>query len=57
MSDITKASSVGKEEYEFLGDFSEEAKVDFLKFLDELKEEDHNCSVVSHTNHSNHSNW
>lgn len=38
-------------------EISEEAKDNFLKFLDEVKEETANCSVVNHTNHSNHSNW
>ena len=36
---------------------SEEAKQAFLRFLDEIKAESANCSVVNHTNHSNHSNW
>ncbi len=46
-----------KKEYEFVGNFSDEAKKDFLKFLEELHKKDHNCGVVSHTNHSNHNNW
>lgn len=36
---------------------SEEAKENFLKFLEEVKAETVNCSVINHTNHSNHSNW
>lgn len=36
---------------------SEESKQNFLKFLNEIKSETANCSVVDHTNHSNHSNW
>lgn len=49
--------NVAKKEYQFVGDFSDEAKKDFLKFLEELQEQEHNCGIVSHTNHSNHSNW
>lgn len=49
--------SSAKSEYQFVGDFSDEAKKDFLKFLDELHEQEHNCGIVSHTNHSNHNNW
>ena len=44
-------------EYEDLEGVSEEAKTNFMKFLEEIKEETANCSVVDHTNHSNHSNW
>lgn len=50
-------NEVKKVEYDFSDNFSEESKNNFLKFLEELKETDHNCSVVSHTNHSNHNNW
>ena len=42
---------------QFSENISEEAKVNFLKFLEEVKKETANCSVVDHTNHSNHSNW
>jgi len=38
-------------------EISEEAKENFLKFLEEVKAETANCSVVDHTNHSNHANW
>ena len=44
-------------ELKFSEEISEEAKENFLKFLEEVKEETANCSVVDHTNHSNHSNW
>ena len=44
-------------EYEDFEGVSEEAKTNFMKFLEEIKEETANCSVVDHTNHSNHSNW
>lgn len=43
--------------YEFSDQFSEEAKENFLQFLSELNDIDHNCSVCNHTNHSNHNNW
>ena len=52
-----RVNNDNKKEYQFVGDFSDEAKEDFRKFLDELHEQEHNCGVVSHTNHSNHSNW
>lgn len=42
---------------QFSEEISEEAKENFLKFLEEVKKETANCSVVDHTNHSNHSNW
>lgn len=34
-----------------------EARQNFLKFLESVKSELVNCSVVEHSNHSNHSNW
>ena len=54
---ISEGTSALKSEYEFVGDFSPEAKKDFLDFLEELNQKDFNCGVVSHTNHSNHNNW
>lgn len=54
---ISMADTAVKPDYEFIGDFSDEAKKDFLEFLNELHENEHNCGVVSHTNHSNHNNW
>ena len=51
-----RVDNAAKKEYQFVGEFSDEAKKDFLKFLDELHEKEHNCGVVSHTNHSNHNN-
>ncbi len=36
---------------------SKEAKKNFLKFLDEVKKQSVNSSVVNHGNHSNHGNW
>lgn len=36
---------------------SEDARNEFLKFLDEIKKETTNCSAIDHTNHSNHNNW
>lgn len=45
------------EKVQFSDEISDEAKKNFLKFLEEVKEETANCSVVDHTNHSNHSNW
>lgn len=36
---------------------SEESRENFLLFLEEVRQETVNCSVVNHTNHSNHSNW
>lgn len=50
-------SNATKTDYKFVGNFSDEVKRDFLNFLDDLRKNDHNCGVVSHTNHSNHSNW
>ena len=44
-------------ELQFDEEISEEAKENFLRFLEEVKSETVNCSVVNHTNHSNHSNW
>lgn len=57
MNEKVESSAAVKSEYEFVGNFSEDTKKDFLKFLDELRSEEHNCGVVSHTNHSNHNNW
>ena len=42
---------------QFGEEISNEAKENFLKFLEEVKNETANCSVVNHTNHSNHGNW
>lgn len=42
---------------QFSEEISEEARENFLKFLEEVKKETANCSVVNHTNHSNHGNW
>lgn len=36
---------------------SEESRENFLLFLEEVRQETVNCSVVNYTNHSNHSNW
>lgn len=38
-------------------DISEEARNNFLAFLEDIKKETANCSFANHTNHSNHSNW
>lgn len=47
------------EKLQFDYEISEEAKENFLKFLEEVKKETTNSAVVNHTNssHSNHSNW
>lgn len=47
------------EKLQFDYEISNEAKDNFLKFLEEVKKETSNSSVVNHTNssHSNHSNW
>ena len=42
---------------ETLVSISEEAKENFLRFLEEVKSDVANCSIVNHSNHSNHSNW
>ena len=42
---------------EFGENITEEAKKNFLKFLEEVKKDETNCSIANHTNHSNHSNW
>ena len=36
---------------------TEDARESFLLFLEDVKSETVNCSIVNHTNHSNHSNW
>lgn len=47
------------EKLQFDSAISKEAKENFLKFLEEVKKETTNSSMVNHTNssHSNHSNW
>jgi hypothetical protein len=36
---------------------TEDARQNFLLFLEEVRSETANCSIANHTNHSNHSNW
>ena len=54
---MVKVINESEQKYDYVGEFSDEAKENFLKFLDELHEKEISCSVVSHTNHSNHNNW
>lgn len=54
-SDVIEAETIVKEET--LVSISEEAKENFLRFLEEVKSDVANCSIVNHSNHSNHSNW
>lgn len=42
---------------EMIEKLSEEARNNFIKFLEEVKYESVNCGVVSHSNHSNFSMW
>lgn len=57
MKETVSTESTARDDYQFEGEFSEDAKKSFLQYINELKIKEHNCSAVDHTNHSNHNNW
>jgi len=45
------------EKIDVVEELSEEAKDNFLLFLEQVKDDSVNCGVVNHSNHTNFSMW